>query len=291
MCELFGMSSRFPTHVRVSFEELARHGGGSGPHRDGWGLALCQDGDALIVREADAANGSDWVRFIQSREQRTTIAIAHIRKATQGARRLSNTQPFARELAGRIHVFAHNGMLPGIEGDARFVARRFRRIGDTDSEQAFCALLERLAPLWERGEPELSVRLEQIRRFARELRSLGPANFIYTDGDVVFVHGHRRMQACGTIRAPGLHVLCRTCSAETTDAPPLAGIAIDHAEEQRVALVASVPLSSEPWAALAEGEIVVLRAGQIITRDRDVDVAELAHAAATAASTPALGAE
>jgi hypothetical protein len=28
-------------------------------------------------------------------------------------------------------------------------ARRFRHVGDTDSEQACCALLDRLAPLWE----------------------------------------------------------------------------------------------------------------------------------------------
>jgi predicted glutamine amidotransferase len=43
---------------------------------------------------------------------------------------LRNTQPFARELGGRTHFFAHNGMLPGIEDDGRFETRRFRRIGD-----------------------------------------------------------------------------------------------------------------------------------------------------------------
>lgn len=56
---------------------------------------------------------------------------------TQGARLLRNSQPFARELGGRIHLFAHNGMLPGIEDDELFATRRFHRVGDTDSEQAF----------------------------------------------------------------------------------------------------------------------------------------------------------
>jgi glutamine amidotransferase len=45
---------------------------------------------------------------------------------------LRNTQPFARELGGPVHLFAHNGMLPGVEGDKRFPIRRFLRIGDTD---------------------------------------------------------------------------------------------------------------------------------------------------------------
>jgi glutamine amidotransferase len=261
VCELLGVSARFPTTVRVSLDELARHGGGTGPHRDGWGIAMWQDGDALVIREPDAAHESRWVQFLQERQPRTSIAIAHVRRATQGARLLRNTQPFARELGGRVHLFAHNGMLRGIEDDARFPSQRFRRIGDTDSEQAFCALLERIGPLWNVGLPSLEDRLRAIRAFASELRTLGPANFLYTDGDAVFAHGHRRMHDDGTIRAPGLHLLCRSCSA-AADAAPLAGVAIDREAQQEVALVASVPLSSERWTPLAEGEIVVLRDGR-----------------------------
>jgi len=57
-----------------------------------------------------------------------------------------------------MHLFAHNGMLPGIETNALFPTHRFRRIGETDSEHAFCALLERLAPLWEGGLPPFAMR-------------------------------------------------------------------------------------------------------------------------------------
>lgn len=192
MCELLAISARFPTTVRVSLDQLARHGGGTGPHRDGWGIGMCQEGDALVIREPDAANGSRWVQFLQERQPRTSLAIAHVRLATQGARLLRNTQPFARELGGRMHLFAHNGMLPGVEGDARFSSQRFRRIGDTDSEQAFCHLLERMARLWRDGLPSLEDRLREVRAFASDARTLGPANFLYTDGDALFAHGHRR---------------------------------------------------------------------------------------------------
>lgn len=266
MCELLAMSARFPTNLRLSFDELARHGGETGPHADGWGLALWHDGDASILREPDAASRSPWVEFLREREPKTSIALAHVRRATQGPRALRNTQPLARELGGRLHVFAHNGMLPGIEADPRFVLHRFGRIGDTDSEYACCALLERLAPLWASGIPPLADRLRVVRAFAAELRSLGPANFIYTDGDVILAHAHRRRDESGEIRPPGLHLLCRTCSMAPSEVPELTGVAIDREERQHVALIASVPLSKEHWEPLAEGELVVLRDGRVIER-------------------------
>jgi len=265
MCELLAMSARFPTTIHLSLDELARHGGGTGPHRDGWGIGFVQEGDALVVREPDAASQSAWVAFLQGHDMRSDLVLAHIRRATQGHRALRNTQPFTRELGGRAHLFVHNGMLPGIEADPRFAARRFRRIGDTDSEHAYCALLERLARRWEHGVPSVDDRLAEIVPFAAELRSLGPANFLYADGDAIFAHADKRRSDSGEMKPPGLHVLCRICAAGA-DGVPLAGVDIAHDERQEVALVASVPLSDEPWEPLAQGEIVVLRGGQLLLR-------------------------
>ena len=266
MCELFAMSAQFPTTVRLSLDELARHGDVNG-HRDGWGIAFAQEGDALVVREPGAAIDSACLAFLQHQAIRSPLVIAHIRRATQGTPLYRNTQPFSRELGGVVHVFAHNGMLHGIETDERFPTRRFLRVGETDSEHAFCALLERLAPLWSGGVPSLDARLAAVVAFAGELRDLGPANFLYSDGDAVFAHGHRRKNERGELTPPGLHVLCRSCIA-TADGIPLTGVAIGPEEDQQVALLASVPLSNEPWEALAEGEVVVLRRGRIIERQR-----------------------
>lgn len=265
MCELFAMSARFPTTIHLSLDELARHGGATGPHRDGWGIAFFQEGDALILREPDAASESPWIPYLQSHDIRSPLVFAHIRRATQGPRLLRNTQPFSRELGGRLHLFAHNGMVPGIELDERFSIRQFRTIGDTDSEYAFLALLERLAPLWRDGIPSLEQRLLVVLDFARDLRPLGQANFLYSDGDAVFAHGHVRRQNDGEIRAPGLHALCRSCSPEA-DHVAIAGVQMPPAHSQEVALLASVPLSDECWEPLAEGEIVVLREGRIVRR-------------------------
>ncbi len=280
MCELFAMSARFPTTIHLSLDELARHGGAVGPHRDGWGLAFVEGRDALVVREAEAASESALVSFLQAHDQRSALVLAHLRRATQGARSIANTQPFQRELAGRAHLFAHNGMLPGIEGDDRFATRRFRRLGETDSEHAFCALLERLAPLWEEGVPSVEDRVREIERFAAELRPLGPANFLYADNDVLFAHGDRRRGDDGAIHPPGLHWLCRRCSPEA-DGVPIAGVTVGHGAEQEVALVASVPLSTERWTPFGEGELVVIRDGKVF-RD-DARRSALVHA--TPAST------
>jgi hypothetical protein len=79
----------------------------------------------------------------------------------------------------------------------------------------FFALLERLLLLWHRASspPAVEERLDVIAQFAGELRNLGPANFLYADGEVLFVHGHRRIQAqTGNIEPPGLWLLSRSCA-------------------------------------------------------------------------------
>jgi predicted glutamine amidotransferase len=259
MCELFAMASRFPAHVTFSFEAFARRGGLSAPHRDGWGVAFYDGSDVQLVREPRAAADSPTVRFLQAHPLRSSCVISHIRLATHGGTSLSNTQPLVRELAGRRHVFAHNGHVPGVFDDDRFVMGAYRPVGATDSEYAFCALLERLAPLYERDEsPSLARRRDVVSGFARDLAPHGPANFLYADGDTLFAHGHRRTQPDKVIRAPGLHVLCRTCHEPAVNGA--VSVEVTSAE-QRVVLFASVPLTDEPWRPLGEGELLTVSGG------------------------------
>jgi len=192
------------------------------------------------------------------------LAISHIRHATRGAVALANTQPFVRELFGQTHVFAHNGDLPGIEQASSLGYNRFRPIGTTDSEHAFCALLERLADLAE--NPTLEQRLKVIATFASELRKLGPANFLYADGEVLFAFGDRRIQsATGKVSAPGLHLYRCHCeddrqSLQTQGVSMAPGF-------QEVALVTSIPLTQDDtrWRPLAEGELLAIANGHIIS--------------------------
>jgi len=263
MCELFAMSARHPATVSLSLEEFSRHGGLSGPHKDGWGIGWYEDRDFRLIKERDPAASSACVRFIQTNPFSSALVLSHIRKATLGPVASRNCQPFVRELGGVWHSFAHNGDLKGRAADRRLRVESFHAVGETDSEQAFCALLEALRPLWSSGTvPPIGARRQVVARFAAALRQLGPANFLYCDGDALFAHADRRHQSDGSIQAPGLWRLARRCPAGGELAAEGLRIASEGAE-QEVFLVASVPLTAEGWLALGEGEVVVARQGRI----------------------------
>lgn len=262
MCELFCLSARLPTRATLSLRAFAARGGRGATTVDGWGLALQDGRDVRLYKEPEPAADSTWLDFIQTRRLATQTLISHIRHATHGGICLANTEPFVRELGGRMHVFAHNGRLDGIELPA---SGCWRPVGETDSEAAFCRLLEVIAPAWQGAvPPTLKCRLELVSRFAASMRRLGPANFLYSDGEFVFAHGHRRIQADGTIAPPGLWRLERACELDR-DALVAAGISVEPpAAGQQLTLVASVPLSDEDWRPLAEGEVVVVGKGQVL---------------------------
>jgi len=267
MCELFAMSSSAPTNVRFSLEEFSRHGGLTGLHKEGWGIAYYLDDDVKLVKEPLPASDSACVRYIQDRPFASQLAISHIRRATQGAPVLSNCQPFVRELGGRMHVFAHNGDLDR-EQLCRLPLRAHRPVGTTDSEYAFCALLGRLMGPWLGARdvpPSLDERRSIVAAFAAEIRGFGPANFLYADGDVLFAHAHKRMRQAEGSWLPGLHLICRHCSGERVSLHA-AGLSLSASDtEQHVVLVASVPLTAEDgWRVLREGEMVTMRDGTIL---------------------------
>ena len=265
MCELFAMSSRYPVDVNFSMEEFAWHGGGSGPHKDGWGVAYYEDKDAQVFREADSSAHSELLRFVMRHDFRSTIVVSHIRRATAGSVKLANTQPFHRELMGRTHVFAHNGDIQDFPRASPIASQQFHPLGATDSEHAFCVLLNRMEACWTcpGTSPPWQIRREVVERFAHQISRFGPANFIYSDGEFVFAHGHKRLHETGEIGPPGLYMLSRTCEY---DLPVLdtQGLRISSAEDcQQVSLFASVPLTEERWIPLKEGEIITATNGLI----------------------------
>ena len=275
MCELFAMSSSIPTEVSFSLDEFSKHGGLTDLHKDGWGIAYYDKNDARIIREACSASESAYLRFIKDHSIQSQIVISHIRLATQGEVSVRNTQPFSRELGGKLHVFAHNGDLANldetlVEHDLK--QRRFREIGNTDSEQAFCFLMENMALIWDQKEPpSLAERLAVVRLFANKLIKKGIANFIYSDSEYVFVHSHKRFSNQDRKKElPGLHIISRSCKVNKTHSVinglTMATNASCYKDEHTkdVTLVASVPLTDKHWQALEEGEIKVFHKGEII---------------------------
>lgn len=266
MCELLALSSSRPARLSLSLRALASHGDMDGVAPDGWGVAFYAGHDVALFREPVPAAHSPLVQYLEDQGPRTQLAISHIRHATHGAVSLANTQPFVRELGGRSHVFAHNGHLPGIWDNPGFSLGTDRPVGETDSEQACCVLLGRMRGLWRDGMlPALSDRLALLEGFAAELCTMGPANFLYADGDVLFAHGHRRIQrATGKVEPPGLWMLQSFCADASTTAVQSESISV-ATTGQSLVLVASVPLTADAWQPLTSGQIVVVREGRVIT--------------------------
>ncbi|MFW5926473.1 MAG: class II glutamine amidotransferase, partial [Wenzhouxiangella sp.] len=81
MCELLGMSARYPTDLATSLDLLRPRGGQIGPHADGWGTAFFDDCAARIFKEPIPAFESGCLDFLRGYDLRSRMVIAHIRKA------------------------------------------------------------------------------------------------------------------------------------------------------------------------------------------------------------------
>lgn len=262
MCELFGLSSARPVAFTCSLRRFAAHGSMEGPNHDGWGVAAYAGRDAFIIKEPAAAARSEWERFIEHHGVTSPLVIAHIRHASVGVNSFVNTHPFSRELGGRRHVFAHNGNLADIRREVPAL-RGYQPIGQTDSEYAFCVLLNRLSELWlQPSPPSAAKRYSIVATFAAELARLGPANFLYSDGELLFAYGDRRQHDSGETRSPGLYLVERKQAPED-NSWLVSGVDISGPEEP-VVILASVPLTDEPWRPIAQGELLMISAGRVV---------------------------
>ncbi|WP_373089614.1 class II glutamine amidotransferase [Sneathiella sp.] len=265
MCELFAVSSPHRVAIDYSLNEFSRHGGLSHLNKSGWGMSFQQNSDTLLIKEAKPAFDSPWVKFVAEQQTRSHCIIAHVRYATTGEAVYEDTHPFKREAYGRAHVFAHNGDLADFRAALPLAGMPFKPMGETDSEHAFCYMLDKLAPLWREGIPPVERRLAVIAAVAAEIRELGSSNFLYSDSDCLFVHSDlRRFDENGIFgprRAPALHWIDR----RDLHASGLNVTSPDSASHNAM-MFASVPLSDDDWQPLPRGSVLAVRNGKITDR-------------------------
>lgn len=270
MCELFAMTCSKPAEVTYSLNEFSLHGGSKYKNNSGWGIAYFQDRDALMIKEAEPASDSPWIKFIAEQGVESNCVIAHVRLATVGQPSLENTHPFRRALGRRTHVFAHNGTLHGLHESQNVSKMERMPVGGTDSELAFCILLERMKSVWSDGSdvPDIQARLEIFAEFASEMADRGSANFLYSDSNALFVHGHRRIyeehDGFSEPRAPGLSMRnCVACQQGPEWEVEGCHISMGH---QKTMLFASVPLDDVGWEPLPERTAIATSQGEEIAR-------------------------
>lgn len=160
-------------------------------------------------------------------------------------------------------MFSPNGDLKDFKNSCVF--NRYKPIGDTDFEFAFCKLMDCVYSLWDESPPTLGQRVDLLSRIFLGWSRLGPANIIYSDGEYLFAFANRRTQLSGNIEPPGLYYLQR--DEETHKRlNNLIGLELDGSAAQYITLLASVPLSKEPWCPFKENELIVFKNGKILNK-------------------------
>ncbi len=254
MCELLGMECNVPTDIVFSFSGLAIRGGARGPHADGWGLALYEGRSVRTFLEPAAAANSALASYIRNNPIKTLLAIAHVRKRTRGPVNLANTHPFVRELWGRHFTFAHNGTVRGIK--QRLGPGRFKPIGSTDSEYAFCALMNRLERAFPKGYPGGAELARAVAKAGAEIGERGTFNFLLGDGSQLFARCATRL--CYIIRKAPF------AKATLADDDIVVDFATVTTPRDRVAVVATAPLTrDEQWTIGQPGQMWVFRKGRL----------------------------
>ncbi|HET8937034.1 MAG TPA: class II glutamine amidotransferase [Polyangiales bacterium] len=255
MCELLGVVSNMPADLVFSFTGFAMRGGQTGPHADGWGLSLYDGLFARTFLEPHPAFSSPLARFLRENPIQTGLAIAHIRKKTRGEPAIVNTHPFVRVFDARHLVFAHNGTLPNIRN------RKLRwqsTLGDTDSEHAFCVLIEELREAYGETYPSDPHELgKTLHELGNELGADGVFNFLYADGEHLYAR-------CGDSlsfieRKPPFG------SATLVDADVRVNLGeiMREVPDARMSVIATEPLTrDERWEKGKPGELWVFRAGE-----------------------------
>lgn len=253
MCQLLGMNCNVPTDICFSFTGFQARGGLTDDHKDGWGITFFEGKGVRQFLDPNPSAHSPVADFVRTYPIKSENVIAHIRKATQGEVKLENTHPFVRELWGEYWSFAHNGDLKNF---APVLKGSFRPVGNTDSEKAFCYLLQELHNTFGDTSPELSLLGAKLHELTLELAEFGIFNFLLSNGKFMFAH----------------------CSTKLASIVRKAPFTVAHLKDQdvaidfeavttlndRVAVIATNPLTeNEMWTIHEPGTLLLFNQGEI----------------------------
>ena len=277
MCQLFALSCNVPSAVTFSFTGFSARGGRTAEHADGFGLAFHDGADCRHFIDAGRASDSALAEFLRQHPIRARTVLAHIRKATQGAVQAANSHPFVREWQGRTWSFCHNGDLkdfhPRLTGSVM-------PVGSTDSERAFCWILQELRRRfrgrrtlgWAQLAPEIAELSDRVARH-------GNFNFLLCDGEALYVRASTRLH-----RVERSHPFS---TAQLVDDELTLDLASANGVDDRMVLIATEPLTrNEEWVAFEPGEMQVFVAGRPVWRSAPRPAAPADAESTAGASAP-----
>jgi glutamine amidotransferase len=253
------MNCNVPTDICFSFEGFCARGGKTDEHTDGWGIAFFEGRGCRTFLDDQPSIASPIAHLVRQYPIKSMNVIAHIRKATVGPVGLENCHPFKRELWGRYWVMAHNGDLKDFQAQS---AGYYRPVGTTDSEQAFCLILETLCQAFPDQQPPLDKLYPVLQSITDRIASHGIFNYLLSNGEYLFTY-------CST----KLHYIIRQAPfapAHLIDED----LTVDFREltdaNDRVVIIATQPLTdNEIWTEINPGELLVFQHGTVV-RDTNI---------------------
>ena len=258
MCQLLGMNCNVPTDICFSFAGFSARGGQTDEHADGWGIAFFEGLGCRVFLDVLPSNVSPVAELVRQYPIKSKHIVAHIRKATHGAIALENCHPFQRELWGRYWVFAHNGTLNEFDSPQTDF---YQAVGDTDSEAAFCYMLETLRRQFPASEPSIADVHACLSETTERICRHGTFNFLLSDG--VVLYAHRSTNLVYILRqAPfaTAHLIDRDVTID------FSGLATP---DDKVAVIATTPLTdNEQWLPLEPNRLIVFKNGVMLSPDR-----------------------
>ena len=257
MCQLLGMNCNTPTDIMFSFEGFPRRGGITDHHADGFGIGFFEGKGVRLFHDDKPSANSPVADLVRAYQIKSENVIAHIRKASQGQTSLANTHPFMREMWGEYWLFAHNGHLIDFYSEQ---GEYYHAVGTTDSERAFCYILNRLRSRFAE-KPDSDTLFDAVAALTHEIRRFGLFNFVMSNGDCLFAHA-------STL----LHYIVRKApfgKARLLDDDVMIDFSAVTTPNDKVSVIATLPLTrDETWSQLAVDELVMFRDGDIVRSDR-----------------------
>ena len=255
MCELLGMSANVPTDIVFSFTGFVQRGGNTGPHKDGWGITFYEGKGCRTFKDPDPSVESKVAELVMDYPIKSCSVISHIRQANRGGIKLENTHPFIREFWGKNITFAHNGQLSGYK---KLPLGFYQPVGDTDSEYAFCWVMEQLRQRYSKKPRNWQTVFNYIAKLCKQLDELGVFNALVTDGEYLLAYCSNNLSWI-TRRAP-------FGEANLIDTEFNVNFSEVTTENDVVTVIATRPLTdNEQWTKLEPEEFVLFKLGERVS--------------------------
>ena len=252
MCQLLGMNSKQPASVQFSLDGFVRRGGETDHHADGWGIAFFADKQCRVFTDSQPSISSPLVDSLRSQSIKSNNVIAHVRKATRGDVSDANCHPFTRHLWGKQWAFAHNGTL---EAYAPALSGSYVPTGETDSEAAFCYILQQLRDYFGCRAPSLKALLAKLQALSADIAQSGSFNYLLSDGKHLFAHCTTDLCAVNRQAPFG--------EAQLIDCEAVIDLSRHNQPDDCMTVIATKPLThNEGWELFSPGELKLFVRGR-----------------------------